>query len=406
MNQEEAQTRMKELEQQIAELPVGSITRKTVNGKIYFYQRWSENGKRREKYIPLDEVDAFREQIEHRKTLEQEIKALRRGLPKVKKAELLNFITNVRTGNTLRTFADAVSCYQKRECFQQLHDYVYGETRDKVFILYGLRRTGKTTMIRQIFADMAEDELAKAAFIQIAAKDTLADVNKDLKTLEQKGFRYVFLDEVTLMEDYIEGAELLECDPRRLDDAAAWECVYVTLTWNHANALAGSHCDAQAQGLTAQGRDFVRALYAHRMLPDVSHLSEAAAWDVVRLGLGPVIASHANSRAVCAHMRNLSDDLFRAIRDSGGVVGLNLYTDFLGGGGMDAVVRHVEHLLDLGGDRTLALGGDLDGCDTLGGGITGVQDYPKLYAAIKARGYDAALLQDLFADNWLRVLPK
>ena len=126
----------------------------------------------------------------------------------MKKAEPLNFITNVRTGNTLRTFAEVVRCYQKRECFQQLHDYVYGETRDKVFILYGLRRTGKTTMIRQIFADMTEDELAKAAFIQITAKDTLADVNKDLKTLEQKGFRYVFLDEVTLMEDFIEGAAL------------------------------------------------------------------------------------------------------------------------------------------------------------------------------------------------------
>lgn len=186
----------------------------------------------------------------------------------------------------------------------------------------------------------------------------------------------------------IEGAELLDCDPRRLDDAAAWECVYVTLTWNHANALAGSHCDAPEQGLTAQGRDFVRALYAHRMLPDVSHLSETAAWDVVRLGLGPVIASHANSRAVCAHTRNLSDDLFCAIRDSGGVVGLNLYTDFLGG------------------DETLALGGDLDGCDTLGGGITGMQDYPRLYAALTARGYDSALLQALFSDNWLRVLPK
>ena len=73
---------------------------------------------------------------------------------------------------------------------------------------------------------------------------------------------------------------------------------------------------------------------------------------------------------------------------------------------MDAVVRHVEHLLDLGGDETLALGGDLDGCDTLGGGITGVQDYPTLYAALAARGYDAALLQALFSDNWLRVLPK
>ena len=89
----------------------------------------------------------------------------------------------------------------------------------------------------------------------------------------------------------IEGAELLDCNQRRLDDAAAWECVYVTLTWNHANALAGSHCDAQAQGLTAQGRDFVRALYAHRMLPDVSHLSEAAAWDVVMVGAVVVAAS-------------------------------------------------------------------------------------------------------------------
>ena len=204
----------------------------------------------------------------------------------------------------------------------------------------------------------------------------------------------------------IEGAELLDCDPRLLDDAAAWECVYVTRTWNHANALAGSHCDAPEQGLTAQGRAFVRALYAHRMLPDVSHLSEAAAWDVVRLGLGPVIASHANSRAACAHTRNLSDDLFCAIRDSGGVVGLNLYTDFLGGDGMATVVRPVEPLLALGGDETLALGGDLDGCDTLGGGITGVQDYPRLYAALTARGYDSALLQALFSDNWLRVLPK
>ena len=109
----------------------------------------------------------------------------------------------------------------------------------------------------------------------------------------------------------IEGAELLECDPRRLDDAAAWECVYVTLTWNHANALAGSHCDAPMQGLTAQGRDFVRALYAHRMLPDVSHLSEAAAWDVVRLGLGPVIASHANSRARAS--ASLSSRMLRRI---------------------------------------------------------------------------------------------
>lgn len=155
---------------------------------------------------------------------------------------------------------------------------------------------------------------------------------------------------------------------------------------------------------SCERRHSQRALYAHRILPDISHLSEAAAWDVVRLGLGPVIASHANSRAVCAHTRNLSDDLFCAIRDSGGVVGLNLYTDFLGGTDTDAVVRHIEHLLDLGGTETLALGGDLDGCDALGGGVTGIQDYPKLYAALAARGYDEPLLNALFSGNWLRVL--
>ena len=66
----------------------------------------------------------------------------------------------------------------------------------------------KRQMIRQIFAEMSDAELSKAAFIQITAKDTLADVNRDLKQLEAQGFRYVFLDEMTLMEDFIEGAAL------------------------------------------------------------------------------------------------------------------------------------------------------------------------------------------------------
>ncbi|MFR3321143.1 MAG: AAA family ATPase [Lachnospiraceae bacterium] len=77
----------------------------------------------------------------------------------------------------------------------QLHDFVYGKQQDKVFILYGLRRTGKTTMIRQIFAGMSDAERAKAAFIQTTARDTLAGVNRDLRLLETQGFRYVFLDE-------------------------------------------------------------------------------------------------------------------------------------------------------------------------------------------------------------------
>lgn len=208
MELSETQARAAKLEQQISNLPAGSITKKAVNGKEYFYHRWTENKKRREKYIPMDEVENFRVQIEQRKELEQELKMLRKYLPKTKSVNSAVFTTNVRAGEELRAFATSVRTYRKRECFMQLHDFVYGKQRDKVFILYGLRRTGKTTMIRQIFAGMSDAELAKAAFIQTTARDTLAGVNRDLRLLETQGFRYVFLDEVTLMEDFIEGAAL------------------------------------------------------------------------------------------------------------------------------------------------------------------------------------------------------
>ena len=208
MELSEIQNRVAELEQQISNLPAGSITKKTVNGKEYFYHRWTEDKKRKEKYIPVDELENFHAQIEQRKKLDQDLKALKKQLPKTRSMDASMFTTNVRTGETLRSFAKSVRGYRRRECFQQLYDYVYGDPQDKVFILYGLRRTGKTTMIRQIFAEMRDTELAKAAFIQITAKDTLADVNRDLKILEAHGFCYVFLDEVTLMEDFIEGAAL------------------------------------------------------------------------------------------------------------------------------------------------------------------------------------------------------
>lgn len=200
-----------ELEDQIANLPIGSLSTKTVNGNLYYYHRWYENRKRKEQYIPADEVPALQEQIEQRKALEAELKMLRKKAPRKKKIvqpEAHNFVTNVRIGESLRTFSASVRNYQKRECYQALHDFVYGNIPDRVFILYGLRRTGKTTMIRQILADMSDADLAKAAFIQITAQNTLADVNKDLKYLEQHGYRYVFLDEMTLMEDFIEGAAL------------------------------------------------------------------------------------------------------------------------------------------------------------------------------------------------------
>ena len=201
--------RIAELEALIAALPAGSITKKTVSGKVYFYHRWTEDKKRKEKYIPEEDIPALRAQIEERKALEAEMKALKKQAPKKPAPKKEKFIMNVRIGEALQVYSAPVRRYKKRECYQKLHDFVYGDVQDRVFILYGLRRTGKTTLIRQILSEMTDAELARAAFIQAMARNNLAQLNQDLKQLERQGYKYIFIDEVTLMEDFIEGAALL-----------------------------------------------------------------------------------------------------------------------------------------------------------------------------------------------------
>ena len=85
-------------------------------------------------------------------------------------------------------------------------------------------------------------------------------------------------------------------------------------------------------------------------------------------------------------------------------VGINLYLDFVGGGHMDDLIAHIEHFLSLSGESTVAIGGDLDGCEALAAGMTGVQDVAKLYQALEERGYPQSLLEDIFWNNWRRIL--
>ena len=203
----------------------------------------------------------------------------------------------------------------------------------------------------------------------------------------------------------IEGAELLNCEIGRLDTARDWGVRLLNPVWNHANRLSGSNAELPEQGLTSYGRDFVRRMEECGIYPDVSHISDPGFWDVVRLARGPVVASHSDSRALCPHRRNLTDDMFRAIRDSGGVVGLNLYRPFVGPAGtMEELAAHVEHFLSLGGEKTLCLGGDLDGCEELAAGMQGIQDVPRLWQALADRGYPQQLLEDLFWNNLRRLI--
>lgn len=203
---------IEELEREIALLPAGGIATKKIRGKDYYYHRVTVNGERNETYIDFDKVDELRAQIEKRKELEAKVKELKRSVTVKKKAkstmQLSKFKTYVRIGEELVRMASPVKKYLRRECYGALHDYVFGGQQDKVFVLYGLRRTGKTTMIRQIILEMTPDQREKTAFLQLNKLNTLSQVNADLRLLEENGFETVFIDEVTLMKDFIEGAAL------------------------------------------------------------------------------------------------------------------------------------------------------------------------------------------------------
>ena len=198
------------IEREIARLPEGGIAKKTIKGKDYYYHRITRDGKRVENYVSFDNVKALMAGIEERKKLEKELKELKRLIPKDESSAIRNqsFKTKVRIGKELEAQIALTRKYKKRECISTLRDYVFGPEQDKVLIIYGLRRTGKTTMIRQILTEFSQIEFGKAAFIQVTSGDTLADVDSDLRKLEESGYRYIFIDEVTLMEDFVEGAAL------------------------------------------------------------------------------------------------------------------------------------------------------------------------------------------------------
>ena len=203
-----------------------------------------------------------------------------------------------------------------------------------------------------------------------------------------------------------EGSELLNCDPENIEWAKQVGVKAINITWNHANLIAGSHRAQPDRGLNDLGRAFVRRAQEADILMDVSHCSDPAFWDLIKITQKPVIASHSNARAVCGHTRNLTDDMFRAIVETGGVVGLNFYGPFVSEkepATMDDVVRHVEHFLDLGGEKSLGLGADLDGCSILAGGMHGLEDMPMVWDALAQRGYSNELLENIFYNNFLRI---
>ena len=209
---DDRQTRIEMLEQEIAALPIGYISRKNIRGKVKLYHQWTENGKKKSKYLDDDTAAELSALIEKRRSLEIELRELRKQLPKQKRATEENtytFKSDVLIGKALKPLAESVRGFERRSCYRELENFLEQSYPGKVFILYGLRRTGKTTLIRQAIASLPDREFDRAAFIQVKSGIALGEINADLRWLRDHDYKYVFIDEITLAEDFIEGAALL-----------------------------------------------------------------------------------------------------------------------------------------------------------------------------------------------------
>ena len=206
---------IEKLQKEIDKLPPGGVTKKKINNTYYFYHQWKDgNGKRHYDLVTEAEFVNLKAQIEKRRELEKRLKVYEKEIklkpptPAIQDALSPSLTSNAMLGARLSVMAEQALEYEKRDCYEILKNYVYGKESDKICLIYGLRRTGKTTLIRQLLLSMTQEELSKSVYIKATPSDSIASINTDLKMLWQKGFKYIFIDEVTLISDFIDSASL------------------------------------------------------------------------------------------------------------------------------------------------------------------------------------------------------
>lgn len=165
-------------------------------------------------------------------------------------------------------------------------------------------------------------------------------------------------------------------------------------------------------GLTEAGKRLVKECNQLKIMLDMSHINEKGFWDVARLTDAPLVATHSNAHAITPSSRNLTDRQLAAIRESGGMVGLNYATSFLRRDGKQSpdmgwedVLAHLDHLLEHLGEDHVGLGSDYDGA-TIPVGITDVAGQQNLLDAMRGHGYDKALIAKIAHENWFAVLER
>ena len=205
----------------------------------------------------------------------------------------------------------------------------------------------------------------------------------------------------------LEGPAGIRFDAGRLEELYKRGFRISTLGWNEKNILTGSH--VTGGGLTDAGREYVRECQRLGILVDVSHISDEAFWDIMDITEAPIVASHSNLRSVCDHSRNLTEDMYRAIVQTGGTAGINLCAPFIKseGADFDATCDHIIRMLEIDpSGEHVSLGGDLDGCDELPAGFTGIQSYNALADRLLERGLDEQTIRNIYWHNTMGVMDR
>lgn len=202
----------------------------------------------------------------------------------------------------------------------------------------------------------------------------------------------------------IEGGESIENNIELLNRLHDLGVRAMSLTWNFDNQLAGGSLNDN--GMTEFGYEVVDRMESLNMIVDVSHMSQKSFWDFNSVAKRPYMASHSNSKSVCNHSRNLSDEQLKAIANRGGIVGINMYSEFLSYNKIvtiDDILKHIEHIANVAGYECICFGCDFDGIKSTPENISDIVDIYTVIEAISQKyGYDIA--EKISNRNFIRFL--
>ena len=205
----------------------------------------------------------------------------------------------------------------------------------------------------------------------------------------------------------IEGADVIEGKIGLLRIFHRLGVRMVGLVHSLRNELADGVADTRTKGgLSELGVQAVEELDRLGTLIDISHLSDAGFWDLMDVAKGPVMASHSNSRSVCHHLRNMTDEMIEAMADRGGVMGMNFAPGFVHPtqATVQGVVDHIDHIVNLVGPDHVGLGSDFDGISYTPIGLEDVTKMPNITAELVERSYSEEDVRKILGENHLRLI--